>query len=406
MITTVAYLSLHTSPLAQPGAGDSGGMNVYIHELARTMARRGIHVDVYTRRTSPDEPDRVEVAANYAVLHVTAGPVEPLPAGELSDHVAEFAEGVIKEAYARGNDYDVVHSHYWLSGWAGVIVKEALGIPLANSFHTLGRIKDATRRSDEPASSATRLLTEDEVIAQSDCVIASTPYEAQDLMDHYDASPERLCTSPPGIDHTIFHPADRGAARSWLGLGDEPIVLFVGRIQPLKGLDVAVSAMSMLGPDVHLVAVGGPSGPAGKAEHQRLQALAGDLDLQDRVHFVPPQQHEQLAEFYRASNVLVMPSRSESFGLVAAEAQACGVPVVAAKVGGLAHIVADGESGFLVDGWDPADYARAIGRILDDPSLAASLSRGAIEFAERFSWPATADRLLELYTGITADEPA
>ncbi len=401
MISRVAYLSMHTSPLAQPGQGDAGGMNVYIHELSCTMAGRGIEVAVFTRRTSHTEPDEIEVEPGYQVVHVDAGPVEPIRVSEMADHVGPFTDGVIEWLTSSWPAFDVVHSHYWLSGWSGVIVKEALGVPLANSFHTLGRVKDLARRADEPAVSPMRNLTEEEVIARSDCVIASTPHEFDDLAEHYGANPERLCTSPPGIDHKLFTPGDRDEARTWLGLGPEPIVLYAGRIQPHKGLDVAVDAVARLD-GVHLVIVGGPSGSGGPAEVMALDRLAAELGAADRIHFLPPQPHSQLADFYRAADALVMPSRSESFGLVAAEAQACGLPVVAASVGGIPYVVSDGRSGILVEGHDPAAYAEALGRIISDPALASRLRKGALAKARDFSWPATADRLLELYEGITS----
>jgi D-inositol-3-phosphate glycosyltransferase len=404
MIRRVAYLSMHTSPLLQPGSGDAGGMNVYLHELARTMAGRGIEVDVFTRRCSPEPPDEVQVLPGYRVVHVTAGPEEVLPIAELTAYVAEFAEGVIKWTYANQPGFDLVHSHYWLSGWAGVLVKEALDLPLANSFHTLGRVKNLTRRPDEPAAGPVRLLTEQEVIARSSCVIASTPAEAQDLLEHYRASPERLCVTPPGIDHAVFRPGDAGDARTWLGLPPGPLVLFVGRIQPLKALDVVVAVVDLLRdefPDVTLVAVGGPSGSEGRREYERIVAMVERLGLGDRVHLLAPQPHAQLANFYQAADVLVMPSRSESFGLVAAEAQACGLPVVASRVGGLPFIVEHGRTGSLVEGWDPDDYAAAVAGILADPERAAAYSAAAVERSRALSWPVTVDRLLELYTGIT-----
>lgn len=408
MISSVAYLSMHTSPLLQPGRGSAGGMNIYLHELARTMAARDIEVVVFTRRTDPSQPDVVEPRSGYRVVHVDAGPVADVPTAELPRYVGEFVAGVLGWTDESGTSFDVLHSHYWLSGWAGVLCKERLGIPLANSFHTLGRVKDANRRIDEPASSALRTFTEEEVIALSDCVIASTPFEFDDLLDHYGADPGRLCTSPPGIDHDVFRPGDADDARRWLGLGTAPIVLFVGRIQPLKGLDIAVEAVAGLPGEFgvgsglpHLVVVGGPSGSEGEHELTRAFDLALRLGLEDRFHVVPPQPHTNLAGFYRAANLLVMPSRSETFGLVAAEAQACGLPVVASAVGGLPHVVCDGTSGFLVDGLDPADYTTAMLRILGDPAVATKLSDGAIEHAEQFSWSTTADRLLELYTGIT-----
>lgn len=404
MIQRIAYLSMHTCPLVQPGNGDAGGMNVYINELALAMAESGIDVSVFTRRADSDSPEVVEIGPHYRVVHVTAGPPEQLSIEEMASHVGEFSEGVIKWLTATAHNYDIVHSHYWLSGWAGVLVKDAMQIPLVNSFHTLGRVKDLNRRSDEPPSSPMRTLTEDEVIAHSDCVIASTPFEFDDLVDHYGASLESLCTSPPGINHEIFTPGDRADARAWLGLDEAtPLILFAGRIQPLKGIDVALEAiaLSQTSPRPHLVVLGGPSGASGADELTQLHRMVDDLALDDMVHFVPPQPHAQLVGFYRAADVLIMPSRSESFGLVAAEAQACGLPVVAANVGGLPFVVDHEGSGLLVDGHEPAGYAAAIDRIVGDPQLAERLSSGGLLKSQEFRWTKTVDRLLELYTGVT-----
>ena len=400
MIRRVAYLSLHTSPLLQPGSGDAGGMNVYIDELARTMSARGIFVDVFTRATAVDLPHVVQVNEHYRVIHIAAGPMTTLPVSQLTEHVFDYAEAVIDWARARHCEYDLVHSHYWLSGWAGLLVKRVLGIPLANSFHTLGRVKDATRRKDEPATSLVRIAAEHEVIAGSNCVIGSTPLEADDLLEHYGADPTRLCVSPPGVNHAAFSPGDRGAAREQTNLADVPTVLFVGRIQALKGVDVTIEAFRQVAqrlPDAQLVVLGGPSGRSGPAEVEAVRKSARDLN----VVFVDPQPHLSLADYYRSANVLLFPSRSESFGLVAVEAQACGTPVVAARVGGLTYAVSNGESGYLVDGWDPSDYAEHVLDILMDAKLAERLSAGAVKFSDGFSWDATADRLLELYAGIT-----
>ena len=275
MIERVAYMSMHTSPLLVPGRGDAGGMNVYIDELSATMVGRGVGVDVFTRRTDPAVPAVVENDAGYRVIHIDAGPAEPLSTADQSGLVGEFAAAAVSWAEAAGVSYDLVHSHYWLSGWAGILVKRELDIPLANSFHTLGRVKDAARRADQPPESLLRIAAEHEVIALSDCVIASTPFEAEDLMLHYGADPGRLCTSPPGIDHDRFCPGDRTAARERLGLHDQPTVLFVGRIQPLKGLDVAIDAFDRVHravPIARMVVVGGPSGEEGAAEVGRLHA--------------------------------------------------------------------------------------------------------------------------------------
>ena len=400
MISRVAYLSLHTSPLLQPGSGDAGGMNVYIDELARTMSSRGIFVDVFTRATSADLPHVVQVNDHYRVIHIAAGPMMALPVQQLTEHVFDYAESVIDWAKARHCKYDLVHSHYWLSGWAGLLVKRVLGIPLANSFHTLGRVKDATRRSDEPATSLVRIAAEHEVIAGSDCVIGSTPLEADDLLEHYGADPTRLCVSPPGVNHVAFSPGDLRSARTEIGLRNVPTVLFVGRIQALKGVDVAIEAFRLVVdhvPDAQLVILGGPSGPKGMEEVEAMRRAADDLN----VVFVAAQPHETLASYYRAADVLLFPSRSESFGLVAVEAQACGTPVVAAEVGGLSYAVSHDVSGYLIEGWDPATYAQHVTAILTDSLLAERLSAGAIKFSDAFSWDATAERLLELYAGIT-----
>ncbi|HJR92259.1 MAG TPA: glycosyltransferase [Acidimicrobiia bacterium] len=402
MIRRVAYLSMHTSPLLQPGVGDAGGMNVFVDQLARSMAARGVTVDVFTRRHHPELPDRVTVVPGYTVHHVTAGPARPLTTARMVQHVRRFAEGVLT-ALAPLPPVDVVHSHYWLSGWAGLIVKRRLDVPMANSFHTLGRIKNLTRRGDEPPESLLRIAAEHEVIADSDCVIASTPVEADHLLSHYGAVPEALCVSPPGVDHSRFYPGPRDEARERLGLDDGPLVAFVGRVQAAKGVDVALNAFEIVAadfPDATLLIVGGPSGPHGEREMRSLRARAARHPA--RVVFMEPAPHRILADVYRAADVVHVPSRSESFGLVAVEAQACGTPVVATRVGGLPFCVDDGQSGILVDGWEADDHADAIAEILTDDAGASLMGKTAAEWAERFSWENTANRFLELYSGIVA----
>ncbi len=403
MISRVGYLSLHSSPLLQPGSGDSGGMNVYIRELSRAMAEYGVEVDVFTRRTDDATPEVIEVMPGFRVIHVEAGPRRPIPIRDLPRLVGEFAEATLRRIDEQGQSFDLIHSHYWLSGWAGVLLKEKLGVPLANSFHTLGRVKDLTRHPDDGPEGAIRTLTEEEVIARSDCVVASTPFEFEDLLEHYAADPARLCTSPPGIDHSVFKPGDKGDARRRSGIGDSPTILYAGRIQPLKGVDTAIAALDRVATaaPAQLIIIGGPSGTGGATEVARLKELTSELGLEDRVHFVPPLRRDQLVTFYQAADVVIMPSRSETFGLVAAEAQSCGVPVIAARVGGLPYIIEHETSGLLVSGHDPADYAAAIERVLNNPGLAQQLRTGAIEHSQRFSWDATVARFLELYDGIT-----
>lgn len=409
MISEVAYITMHTSPLIQPGTGDAGGMNVYLDRLSRTMAGRDVDVTVFTRRNDHDAALVTEVAPGYRVVQIEAGPVERIPLRQMRLFAADFALEVEKWIRSRDRTFDLVHSHYWLSGRCGVRLKDALGIPLANSFHTLGKVKDATRGADEAPSSSHRLLTEREVIERSDCVIASTPYEFEDLLEHYGASPERLCVSPPGVDHVTFSPGSRDEAKQRLGLGDERIVLYVGRIQSHKGTDLAVQTLGHVpkalsdgsGPTV-LHIVGGASGDDGEAELDRCRATAAQMGISDRVRFFDPVTHKTLADHYRASDVVIVPSRSESFGLVAAEAQACGIPVVAANVGGLPYVVDASESGLLVDNHDPRAFASAVTAILDHASFAERLSMGSLSYSERFSWEKTATRMLELYEGITA----
>lgn len=409
MIERVAYVSMHTSPLFQPGHGDAGGMNVYLDRLSRTMAARGTAVTVFTRQVSADFPAVTEIVPGYRVVQIESGPVERLPTGSLVPLVSDFADGVVSWITDRSETFDVVHSHYWLSGRTGVRVKRALGIPLANSFHTLGRVKDATRSTREPQSSRERLLSEEEVISHSDCVIASTPYEFEDLLEHYAASPERLCVSPPGVDHAVFHPGSKADARQRLGFGDERIVLYVGRIQAHKGTNVAVETLGLL-PDAAnegdaptvLHIVGGASGPDGEAEIELCRATISRLGLEARVRRFDPVDHPTLADHYRAADVSLIPSRSESFGLVAAEAQACGLPVVASNTGGLPYVIDSSESGLLVDDQNAAAFAVAIRAILEHPSFAERLSQGGVSYSQKFSWDATAVRLTELYHGISA----
>jgi D-inositol-3-phosphate glycosyltransferase len=388
VIDRVALVSIHTSPLDRPGSGDAGGMNVYVDALARTLARRGVRVDVFTR----GEARTTTVAPGYDVVGLPALGVDR------ADTVRSFVEGIVKWAAEAEAAYDVVHSHYWLSGWAGVLLRDQLDVPLAISFHTLGRVREATRTPGEPRESLVRIAAEGEVVARAECMVASTPADAADLIEHYQAAPERICVSPPGVDHAVFTPGDRSTARAAFGLGPGPVVGYVGRIQERKGIDVAIAAVARI-PGCRLLVVGGPSGPTGRDDFESLRRLADDL-APGRVLFHGPMAHSAVVEAYRASDAVVVPSHSESFGLVALEAMAAGVPVVASRVGGLPYVVVDGSSGCLVSGHDPAAYAAALESILFDPARAASLSEGALHRAGEFSWEVTVDRLVELYRGM------
>lgn len=399
-MASVAVLSLHTSPLTQPGAGDSGGMNVYVRELVASLAQAGVQSNVFVRRWSPALRDVIEVEPGFRVVHIDAGPPE-LDKADLPDIVDEFADGVAAHLRADG-DTQVLHANYWLSGVAGHRLKHELGLPLVSTFHTLARVK-AEMGDDEPAR---RVAAETQVIGCSDAILASCTTEAEQLVNLCDAPPERVEIVPPGVDHAFFSPGDQRGARSALGLGDGPVLLFVGRIQPLKGLLVAIEALSLLqDPTATLLVVGGASGADGQAERHRAGALVEALGLHDRVRFVPPQPHHLLSTYYRAADVCVIPSRSESFGLVALEAAACGTPVVASAVGGLTTLVESGRTGFLVDTRDAASFAAPIEEILADPELARSLSVEAAHMARGYTWSTTAGRLRRIYADLAARVP-
>jgi len=404
MVRRLAVLSLHTSPLAQPGSGDGGGMNVYVRELVSALAQAGVASDVYTRRWADHLPDVVEVEPGFRVVHVPAGPAD-LPKEALPEIVDEFATGVLDHLRAGpggGFDVDALHANYWLSGVAGHRLKHELDLPLVSTFHTLARVK-ATTGDPEPQR---RIDAEAEVIACSDAILANSQAEVSQLVGLYGADPARVEVVAPGTIHAFFSPGDRGGARAALGhLGPlpGPVLLFVGRIQPLKGLDVAVRALACLDdPTAVLVVVGGASGVAGQAEVERIEKLAAGLGVADRVRYAAPQPHHMLSTYYRAADLVLVPSRSESFGLVALEAAACGTPVVAAAVGGLRTLVDHGRTGFLVEGRDPAVYSDYAAQILSSPALAAELSASAALAARDYTWSTAAGRLRRIYADITA----
>ncbi len=410
----LAVLSLHTSPLAQPGTGDGGGMNVYVRELSSALARAGVACDVFTRAWSDDLPAVVDIEPGFRVHFVSAGPPSPMAKEALPSVVEEFAEGVLKVMQASeglGTEWDVpfdaVHANYWLSGIAGHLIKHRLNLPLVSTFHTLDRVK-AEASPEEVEADAHHLRAEAEaaIIRCSDTVLASCSVEAAQISELYGADPSRIRIVAPGVDHAFFGPGDRRQARRALGLsGEGPLLLFVGRIQPLKGVAVAVQALSALTPDhpdARLVVVGGPSGPQGGVEVARTEALVDELGLRDRVVFVPPQPHELLSTYYRASDVCLVPSRSESFGLVALEAAACGTPVVASDVGGLRSLIDHGRTGYLVEEPTPAAFAAWVRQILAEPLLAERLSTGSVLRARRYTWSRAAHLLTEIYADLTA----
>jgi D-inositol-3-phosphate glycosyltransferase len=410
----IATISVHTSPLEQPGTGDAGGLNVYVVEVAKRLAARGVEVDIFTRAVSRELPPVAELAPGVLVRHLAAGPFEDLDKADLPGQLCHFTFEVLRAeaAYAPGR-YDIVHGHYWLSGQVGAVAKERWGVPLVQSMHTLGRVKNAALADGDAAEPALRLRGEAEVVAAADRLVANTVDEAQQLIGLYDAAPARVRTINPGVDLAVFTPGSQQAARARLGLPADAVVLvFAGRVQPLKAPDVVLHAAArMLRDDPSLAGrlrvafVGGPSG-TGRADPDGLTQLAARLGLADLIRLEPPCPQPELANWYRAATIVMVPSYSESFGLVAVEAQACGTPVVAAAVGGLRTAVRDGVSGVLVDSRDPARYARAMRDLIDRPQKLAQLSAGAREHASRFGWSATVDRLLDLYSGVMSHTPA
>ena len=375
-------------------------MNVYVRSLSSALARAGVECDVYTRAWRPNLRPVVDVEPGFRVHHVEAGPLEGVRKEEMPEVVGQFTEGVMARVLGEGPP-DLIHANYWLSGVAGHALKHELGLPLVCTFHTLARVKAEAVLEE----SDRRARAETDVIGCSDAILASSEHERAQLGRLYGAEPERVEMVPPGVDHELFSPGDRGMARAALGLGGGPVLLFVGRIQPLKGADVAIETAARLRPDTVLLVVGGPSGPEGEAECRRLAALAHARGLGDRVRFVPPQRHERLATYYRAADLCLVPSRTESFGLVALEAAACGTAVVAAAVGGLQTLVDDGITGFLVPPRDVDAFARCAAELLGDRRRAEQMGAAATVGARRYSWSITAARLRRLYADLTARQP-
>jgi D-inositol-3-phosphate glycosyltransferase len=401
----IAILSVHTSPLHQPGTGDSGGMNVYIAETAKRIAARGIEVEIFTRATSLAEPDVSELAPGVLVRHIPAGPFEGLRKEDLPAQLCAVTAGVLRAEAAKNEGfYDLIHSHYWLSGQVGWIAQERWGVPLVHTMHTMARVKNLTLAQGDSPEPAIREIGEEQVVTAADRLVANTHAEAKELIELYHADPNRVRVVHPGVDLDIFVPGNQHAARKDLGVAEDAIVLlFVGRIQPLKAPDVLIEAAAEIlkrNPELRsrlVVAIcGGPSG-SGLERPDALVTLANECGLSDVVKFVPPTSRAELVKWFQAASVCVVPSYSESFGLVAIEAQACGTPVIAARVGGLPTAVRDGISGVLVDGHEPSNWANSILDVAMNDELRAKLSMGAVAHASHFGWEDTTDKLVAVY---------
>ena len=384
----VAVLSLHTSPLAQPGVGDGGGMNVYVRELTSSLARLGVECTTYTRAWKPGLPEVVDIEPNHRLVHVRAGDFD-LPKERLVDVVPEFTDTVSHHIRTHA-PAQVVHANYWLSGLSGHLIKHDLNLPLITTFHTLARVK--TLYGD--TESREREAVESSIIGCSDAIFVSCREERDLFRSLYGNSPGTVDVITPGVDRAYFSPGSRSGARSALSLGSQPVLLFVGRIQPLKGLDVAVETLAALGrSDATLLVVGGASGTEGATELARVNALAESLGVSGQIRFIEPQPHHLLATYYRAADVVLVPSRSESFGLVALEASACGTPVVATAVGGLLSLVEDGVNGYLVPERDGHLFAKRVAQILADTQLARAMGVSAVRRSAAYSWRGAAVRM-------------
>jgi D-inositol-3-phosphate glycosyltransferase len=393
----VAVISMHTSPLAQPGVGDGGGMNVYVRELVSALAHAGLDCTTYTRAWQEGLPEVVNVEPNHRVVHIPAGSFE-LPKNELLSVVDEFTENVRAHIVASGG-VDVLHANYWLSGLSAHQLKHELDLPLVTTFHTLARVK----AQGGDFESDIREKSESDIIGCADAICVSCTEEERQFIDLYGNPPGTLEIVAPGVEHAFFAPGEKRGARHALGIAfDVPVLLFVGRIQPLKGLDVAVQALAQLqAKNAQLIVVGGASGSDGNDELEKVMQLARGLGVHNNIRFVEPQAHHMLSTYYRAADVVVVPSRSESFGLVALEAAACGIPVVASAVGGLLTIIDNGETGYLVPHRDPALFAEHIDELLAHPTMAHAMGAKAAAKARDYTWSFAAARLRRVYADVS-----
>mgnify|MGYP001025493442 FL=1 len=401
----IALLSIHTSPLDQPGTGDAGGMNVYIVETAKRLAQSGIEIDIFTRATTSHLAPTVDLVPGVKVVHITAGPFEGLLKNDLPGQLCAVTAGVLRtEASKAEGYYDLIHSHYWLSGQVGWLASERWRVPLVHTMHTMGKVKNLELAAGDKAEPEMRLIGEQQVVDVAQRLVANTELEAQELTKFYQADPRKIDVVNPGVDLELFSPGSQTKARKKLGIPlDASMLLFVGRIQPLKAPDILIRAAAELiamRPELRssllVVICGGVSGTG--ADHpEALRDLASDLGLLDLIRFEPPSSREELVTWYRAADLTVVPSYSESFGLVAIESQACGTPVVASAVGGLKTAVADGVSGRLIQGHNPIAFSHVLNQLLINPTLRAELSAGSRMHAAAFGWENTTSGLINSY---------
>ena len=406
----IAMLSYHTCPLATLGGKDTGGMNVYVRDLTRQLGRMGIHVDVFTRSQDEHVPHVLhDLGFGNRVVHIPAGKEVPLPKKELVGHIPDFVEGIKKFSQEKGFHYDVIHSHYWMSGIAAAMLKDAWGVPIVHMFHTLGAMKNRIARSEEEREGPYRVDGEKQVLSRADRIIVATPAEKSQLQFLYQADVSKMVIIPPGVDTEHFYPIPKDEARDYIGIDrNDCMSLFVGRIEPLKGIDTLMKAVSLLGMHdarnpFYVAIIGGDPDAAPEEmteEMSRLQGLCDDLCLGQMTLFWGKRAQDTLPYYYSAAEVLLMPSHYESFGMVALEAMACGTPVIASQVGGLAYLIKDGETGYHVPFDSPEVLSEKLGALLGNYELRKKMGEQAAIYAKEYAWDKIATRILEVYEDV------
>jgi D-inositol-3-phosphate glycosyltransferase len=410
-------ISYHTCPLAVLGGKDTGGMNVYVRDLTSQLGRMGIHVDVFTRSQDEHVPHVLhDLGFGNRVVHIPAGPEVPRPKAELVQYLPQFVEGIQKFSDEKGLRYDLIHSHYWLSGLAGFTLKKKWQVPQVHMFHTLGVMKNLVARTPEEIEGEYRIQGERQVIQAVDRIVAATPAEEFQLQTLYQADQNKITIIPPGVDTGRFYPISVDEARAVIGLPNQGcIILFVGRIEPLKGVDTLIRAMAIMRQNgiltecpQGLVIIGGDPDKSPEemtVEMARLKGLCRDLEMEDMILFLGKRDQSLLPYYYSAAEVLVMPSHYESFGMVALEAMACGTPVVASQVGGLQFLVQDGVTGYVVPNNDPQALADRLIQLIRNPELRQKMSQQAAEYAQGYAWEKITTRIVGLYREMTASIP-
>jgi D-inositol-3-phosphate glycosyltransferase len=406
----IAVLSVHSCPLAALGGKETGGMNVYVREVSREMGRLGLQVDVYTRSQNPHISRVVPLGRNARVIHFPAGPEEPIPKNEILNFLPEFTDRILRFTQKNGIRYDLIHSHYWLSGWVAGQLKRHWSIPFIHMFHTLGALKNSVSRNQEEKEPQGRLRIEKQIMSMADCLIAPSPWEMEQMILHNHAQSSKVQVIPCGVDLTLFKPIPALKAKKILGLSEREFILFVGRIDAIKGIDVLIKAVNHLSrkplkgkQELGLIIIGGELDEDPQAESQEMQKLremVSQMKLQEKVAFWGAQRQDLLPYFYSAAKALVLPSRYESFGMVALEAMACGTPVIASKVGGLQYTVENGKTGFLIPEGDWQSMADRIQEVIENPSLAKRLIQAGLSKAKEFNWPTVTKKIISIYDSL------